>query len=56
MNVITFDIEEWYAYLGQGREAEYDRYLDAILDKLDERRWEGYSLRLSERFSQEGTK
>lgn len=41
MNVITFDIEEWYAYLGQGREAEYDRYLDAILEKLDERKFRG---------------
>ena len=41
MNVITFDIEEWYAYLGQGREAEYDRYLDAILEKLDERTFRG---------------
>lgn len=41
MNVITFDIEEWYAYLGQGREAEYDRYLDTILDKLDERKFRG---------------
>lgn len=41
MNVITFDIEEWYIYLGKGKEAEYDRYLDSILDKLDERSLQG---------------
>lgn len=41
MNILTYDIEEWYAYLGKGREAEYDRYLDAILDKLDERKFRG---------------
>lgn len=41
MNILTFDIEEWY--LNQHRNgpsekyAEYDRYLEAILDKLDER-------------------
>ena len=41
MNVITFDIEEWY--LNQQRNGpsekytEFDRYLDAILNKLDER-------------------
>lgn len=41
MNLLTFDIEEWY--LNQQRsgpaekDAEYDRYLDAILNKLDER-------------------
>lgn len=41
MNVLTFDIEEWY--LEQQRNnrsekyAEYNRYLDAILNKLDER-------------------
>lgn len=42
MNLITFDIEEWY-YEQQrnGRAekyAEYDRYLDAILDKLEDRK------------------
>lgn len=41
MNLLTFDIEEWY--LEQQREgrtekyAEFDRYLDAILNKLDKR-------------------
>lgn len=41
MNILTFDIEEWY--LNQQRNgpadkyAEYDRYVDAILNKLDER-------------------
>lgn len=41
MNLLTFDIEEWY--LNQQRNgptekySEYDHYLDAILDKLDER-------------------
>ena len=41
MNLLTFDIEEWY--LNQQKSgpaekyAEYDRYLDAILNKLDER-------------------
>lgn len=41
MYLLTFDIEEWY--LNQQRNgpsekyAEYDRYLDAILSKLDER-------------------
>ena len=41
MNLLTFDIEEWY--LNQQKNgpiekyAEYDRYLEAILDKLDER-------------------
>ncbi len=42
MNILTFDIEEWYlqkAYLGNKKD-EYDRYdsfLKQILDKLDER-------------------
>ena len=36
MNILTFDIEEWYIYQ-QERHAEFDRYLDAILNKLDER-------------------
>ena len=41
MNLLTFDIEEWY--IEQQRTdrrekyAEYDRYLEAILDKLDQR-------------------
>lgn len=41
MNLLTFDIEEWYIeHQRNGRTekyAEYDRYLDAILDKLDVR-------------------
>ena len=41
MNILTFDIEEWYIeYIRTGRVekyAEFDHYLDAILDKLDER-------------------
>ena len=42
MNLFTFDIEEWYIEQqrnGQAeKNAEYDRYLDAILNKLDERK------------------
>jgi polysaccharide deacetylase family protein (PEP-CTERM system associated) len=39
-NILTFDIEEWYlqkAYFGGKKEkyAEYDRYLDLLLNKLD---------------------
>ncbi len=41
MNLLTFDIEEWCLNHQKGgpkeKYAEYDRYLDAILDKLDER-------------------
>ena len=41
MNLLTFDIEEWYLNHQKGgpkeKYAEYDRYLDAILNKLDER-------------------
>jgi len=41
MNILTFDIEEWYLESAKSgckeKYAEYDRYLDAILDKLDER-------------------
>lgn len=41
MNLLTFDIEEWYReyqLLGSAeRYSEFDRYLDAILNKLDER-------------------
>ena len=41
MNLLTFDIEEWYLnYQKDGpkeKYAEYDRYLDAILNKLNER-------------------
>lgn len=41
MNLLTFDIEEWYLNYQKGgskeKYAEYDRYLDAILNKLDER-------------------
>lgn len=38
MNILTFDIEEWCLYKKE-RHAELDRYLDAILNKLDERRF-----------------
>ena len=41
MNLLTFDIEEWYFnHQKDGpkeKYVEYDRYLDAILDKLDKR-------------------
>lgn len=40
MNILTFDIEEWFIeWQRQNRTekyAEFDRYLNAILDKLDE--------------------
>ena len=41
MNLLTFDIEEWYlekAYFGakQSKYAEYDKLLDKLLTKLDE--------------------
>lgn len=41
MNILTFDIEEWYlekAYFGakESRYAEYDRLLDELLKKLDD--------------------
>ena len=40
MNILTFDIEEWYLeHIGRKRAekyAEYDRYLESILDKLEE--------------------
>lgn len=42
MNLITFDIEEWYIEQLHNDRAEkyakYDRYLEAILDKLDDRK------------------
>lgn len=42
MNLLTFDIEEWYLNQKKGgpveKNAEYDRYLNAILNKLDERK------------------
>lgn len=42
MNLLTFDIEEWYLnHQKDGlkeKYAEYDRYLDVILNKLDERK------------------
>ncbi len=41
MNIITFDIEEWFAYIDQGRFKEYDLYLDTILNKLDEQQQKG---------------
>ena len=39
MNILTFDIEEWYlekAYFGakESKYAEYDRLLDNLLEKL----------------------
>lgn len=41
MNLLTFDIEEWYLNHQKSgpieKYAEYDRYLDTILNKLDER-------------------
>lgn len=43
MNILTFDIEEWYLNHQKSgpieKYAEFDRYLDAILDKLDERKF-----------------
>lgn len=36
MNLLTFDIEEWYLYRKE-KHVELDYYLDAILDKLDAR-------------------
>lgn len=43
MNLLTFDIEEWYLNHHRNgpteKYAEYDRYLDAILDKLDDRQF-----------------
>lgn len=46
MNILTFDIEEWALAkaLGYGideKYAEYDRYLDKILNALDERGFKG---------------
>lgn len=46
MNILTFDIEEWYlekTYFGNHKEryAEYDRYLERILDVLDDRAFKG---------------
>lgn len=41
MNLLTFDIEEWFLNQQKGgpsdNNAKYDSYLDAILNKLDER-------------------
>ncbi len=36
MNLLTFDIEEWFVYKQEEKYAEYDCYLNTILDKLDE--------------------
>ena len=46
MNILTFDIEEWYleqAYFGakDSKYAEYDRLLDELLEKLDSRNLKG---------------
>lgn len=42
MNLLTFDIEEWYLNHQKSgpieKYAEYDRYIDAILNKLDNRK------------------
>lgn len=37
MNLITYDIEEWYVYKQQEKHAEFDRYLDIILENLENR-------------------
>ena len=37
MNLLTFDIEEWYVYKQPEKYPEYDHYLETILNKLDER-------------------
>ena len=46
MNILTFDIEEWAIDKSRGVKdsriyAEYDSYLNRILDALDERRFKG---------------
>lgn len=46
MNILTFDIEEWYlekVFFGDHKEkyTEYDKYLNYILDLLDERNIKG---------------
>lgn len=46
MNILTFDIEEWYIEKAKGsnsvnRYAEFDSYLDRILDILDEKSLKG---------------
>ena len=46
MNILTFDIEEWYLeknYFGakESRYAEYDRLLDEVLNKLSEKGLKG---------------
>lgn len=38
MNLITFDIEEWYVYKRPEKYPEYDLYLNTILNELDERK------------------
>lgn len=38
MNLLTFDIEEWYDFMGLNKSKEFDRYLDAILNKLDDKK------------------
>lgn len=37
MNLLTFDIEEWCLFKRKEKHVEFDRYLDVILNKLDER-------------------
>lgn len=46
MNILTFDIEEWYlekAYFGakESKYAEYDRLLDELLERLDSSKLKG---------------
>lgn len=38
MNLLTFDIEEWFLHREPEKHFEYDRYLNAILNKLDEQK------------------
>lgn len=37
MNLLTFDIEEWYCYKNPERYPVFDSYLNTILEKLDNR-------------------
>lgn len=41
MNLLTFDIEEWYCYKRKDLYSEFDRYLDIILNKLEDRELQG---------------
>lgn len=35
ISILSFDIEEWYVYKQREKHAEFDHYLDIILDSLD---------------------